>query len=121
MRRAISVIGEDNLQDMLKLTYCDSNANLSKKFPVGGFDIETNPIWLQYQKMKSVDMAMKVTDLAINGNQLITIGFKPSPLFSEILEKCLDAVSDGLSNDNITLINFVKTEYSKELNKEENK
>lgn len=53
-----------------------------------------------------------ISDIEINGKDLIDMGFKPGPLFRTILEDCLNQVtSDSISNDKFSLMRFVETKY----------
>lgn len=56
--------------------------------------------------------AFKKSDLTINGNTLIKIGYKPGKLFSTIINDVFDKVLDGaLRNDEEVLIQYIKAQY----------
>ena len=62
---------------------------------------------LRYQR--SQQSAFSLKDLAINGNDLINLGLKPGPEFSEYLQSCLDAVIDGVcENTYESLLTFLE-------------
>ena len=55
--------------------------------------------------MRQKDMALKVTDLDVNGEDLITMGIEKGPQIGYILNKLLDIViEDPLMNDKDKLI-----------------
>ncbi|HNR53508.1 MAG TPA: polynucleotide adenylyltransferase, partial [Candidatus Dojkabacteria bacterium] len=50
-------------------------------------------------EVRAKDMALKVTDLAVNGNDLEKIGVKPGPEMGKVLRSLLDMVlEDPLIN-----------------------
>ena len=62
--------------------------------------------------IQSEDACLTVKDLAINGNDLIAIGFTPSPNIRKCLEGLLSAVQeDVLPNTKDSLLAAAKEEY----------
>ncbi|HNR53517.1 MAG TPA: polynucleotide adenylyltransferase, partial [Candidatus Dojkabacteria bacterium] len=60
-------------------------------------------------EVRAKDMALKVTDLAVNGNDLEKIGVKPGPEMGKILKSLLDMVlEDPLMNTKERLLEAAK-------------
>lgn len=124
VKKAVRNIGENNLWDMMILNYCDNKANL--KGHTVSFDtfVKKKTIWHEWQEIKKHDSAMKVTDLAVNGHDMMKIGFKEKEV-GKILNEMLDKVDgDELENNKESLLKYAKEkhmskceiEYEKEKN-----
>lgn len=60
------------------------------------------------------NQCFQLKDLAINGKDLISIGFKEGKELGDVLRYVLDAVIEGeVENDRFVLLEFVKSRYSK--------
>ena len=60
-------------------------------------------------EIRAKDMALKVTDLAVNGNDLEKIGVKPGPQMGKVLKSLLDIVlEDPLMNTKEKLLEAAK-------------
>lgn len=60
---------------------------------------------------KRAQDAFRLKDLAVNGNDLLELGFDPGPELGQILHRMLDAVIDGnLSNSKESLLAFAKAQ-----------
>lgn len=106
IKRAVRNIGEENLWDMMILNYCDDVAN--KKVHTPSFDafVADRTIWFKWQEIKKIDSALKVTDLAVDGHDMMKLGYKEKEV-GEILNGMLDKVdSDELSNDRKALLDY---------------
>jgi len=58
-----------------------------------------------YATMMEQEQCFSLKDLAVNGKDLITAGYKPGPVIGEILDTLLQKVMDGeLENDVDTLM-----------------
>ena len=65
-----------------------------------------------YEYIISQSECFSLKDLAINGNDLIALGFKPSPIMKTILNDCLDKViNEELENNRDNLIAYIKLNY----------
>lgn len=65
-----------------------------------------------YEYIISQNECFSLKDLAINGNDLIALGFKPSPIMKTILNDCLDKViNEELENNKDNLIAYIKLNY----------
>lgn len=105
VRRFIKRVGEDLIDDLFSLRIADATSN-----PKTMFDPEEiKALQTRISEIREKDMALKITDLVINGNDLTKLGFKPSPEMGEILEKLLDVViEDPKKNDKKFLLEYVK-------------
>ncbi|MBQ8995593.1 MAG: HD domain-containing protein [Oscillospiraceae bacterium] len=67
-------------------------------------------------KVLAEEQCFSLKDLAINGSDLIRLGYSPGPLLGTILNDLLDRVVEGeLVNDPDALANYAETKYAKEL------
>ena len=106
VKRAVRNIGEENLWDMMILNYCDDVANLKVHTPSFNTFVADRTIWFKWQEIKKLDSALKVTDLAVDGHDMMGIGFKGEQI-GQILKGMLDKVdSDELSNDKGALLDY---------------
>jgi len=92
VKRAVRVIGEDIIEDLFKVKEADMRAQ--------------NPEFLQerliqlehvkeiYEHIKHSQECFSMKDLAVNGSDLIDIGFKEGKQIGRVLEKLLDYVID---------------------------
>ena len=113
-RRLIKIVTEledakISVEDMLILTYCDMQANSKKeRLKFNEFYQQNN--WLKrVYKMKYEKQPFRVTDLAIDGHDMIKLGFKGKAI-GDILKLIFEIVIDGeLKNERGVLLNHVKT------------
>jgi len=105
VRRFIQRVGEENIDDLFALRIADATSN-----PKTGFKPDEIQLLQQrISKVKAEDMALKVTDLDINGNDLKELGFEGKRI-GEILNVLLERViEDPLLNDKNKLIEIVRT------------
>ncbi|MCA9386225.1 hypothetical protein KC717_06280, partial [Candidatus Dojkabacteria bacterium] len=103
-----NVGGVDQLEDLIKLRIADASANEKSEF---------NPIELQALESRIAevlkkDMALKVTDLKISGNDLIDLGFSKGKKIGEILNELLEIVTDEPElNERESLLGLSKKLY----------
>jgi poly(A) polymerase/tRNA nucleotidyltransferase (CCA-adding enzyme) len=112
VRRFIQRVGEENIEDLFKLRMADAQSN-----PYSSFKPEEVTLLQQrIAEVRKQDMALKISDLKINGEQLEKIGVKKGPKMGEILRELLDiVVEDPLMNTREKL-----EELAIKLNKEKN-
>lgn len=104
--RLLNKYGEEGLRKLLKLKLADS-ASKNEDFPRQNQYIREYQEFLDTFDLKNECFLIK--HLAINGDDLIKLGMKPSKKFAEILELCLIAVIDGeVKNEKSDLLDFVK-------------
>lgn len=90
IRRFIKKVGEDLIDDLFKLRIADASANPKTLFDPK----EIEALQKRISFIKEQDMALKVTDLAINGKNLIEMGVTPGPMMGSILNELLEKVID---------------------------
>lgn len=96
IRRFISNVGEEYIDDLFKLRIADANANPKSEFN----PIEIKALQERISDVRSKDMALKVTDLDITGYDLEKLGVEKGPGMGKLLNHLLDEVIDdpGLNN-----------------------
>jgi poly(A) polymerase/tRNA nucleotidyltransferase (CCA-adding enzyme) len=88
VRRFVQRVGIDNIDELFKLRLADAQANPKTAF-------KPEEITLLQQRISAVlqqDMALKVTDLKINGEDLVNMGIERGPQLGTILKELLDMV-----------------------------
>jgi len=103
IRRLIkNVGGEDQIDDLMKLRIADASANPKTPFNPKEIDVLSKRI----AEVRAEEMALKVTDLDITGNDLIKeLGIEPGKQLGKILEKLLDLViEEPIKNKRETLV-----------------
>ncbi|MBD3280866.1 HD domain-containing protein [Candidatus Dojkabacteria bacterium] len=105
IRRFISRIGgEENLDDLIMLRIADASANPKSTFT----DYEIDALQERISKIIAEDSALKVTDLAVDGNDLKELGLKGRQI-GETLESLLEKVIDDPTlNEKNKLLSIVK-------------
>jgi poly(A) polymerase/tRNA nucleotidyltransferase (CCA-adding enzyme) len=93
VRRFIQRVGEENVEDLFKLRLADAQANPATAFKPEEITILQRRI----SEVRKQDMALKVTDLKISGDDLMTIGIEKGPEMGIILNELLDMVIEDPS------------------------
>lgn len=105
LKRIMSQIGKEMIFDLIEIKKCDNSAQNPKYYRGDDFYTETIRI---INEIISENECFSVKDLKINGNDLISLGFKGKEI-GEKLNLCLDAVIDGKTkNEYRELIEFIK-------------
>ena len=95
VRRFLNRVGEENVEDLFKLRIADATSNPNSPFQPE----EVTELQKHISKVRAQDMALKITDLDIRGEDLKSIGVKPGPQMGSILKRLLDVViEDPLMN-----------------------
>jgi len=95
VRRFIQRVGEENIDDLFKLRLADAQSNPATAFKPEEITILQRRI----SEVRKQDMALKVTDLEITGEDLMDIGVEKGPKMGIILNQLLDMViEDPLLN-----------------------
>ncbi len=103
-----NVGGSESIDDLFKLRIADASSNPDNIFDNKEIELLQKRIGNVFKK----DMALKVEDLDIDGNDLKNIGMKPGPGMGEILRDLLEVViEDPVLNDKKKLLDIVKEKY----------
>lgn len=95
VRRFIQRVGEENIDDLFRLRMADAQSNPSTMFKPDEITLLQDRI----SHVREQDMALKVSDLRINGEDLEKLGVEKGPKMGLILKELLDAViEDPLMN-----------------------
>jgi tRNA nucleotidyltransferase (CCA-adding enzyme) len=114
IRRFINRVGEENIEDLFKLRIADAAANEKSEFDQRELDILEKRIAILRQK----EMAINISDLAINGDDLTKIGIEPGTIYTTILNDILNIVIDNPNTNTYNnLINYVQNKYIDYINK----
>jgi len=115
-RRFMSKLSEVNIpvRDILRLRIADRRANLLKKSRAK-ITKQFKRCLRKIREVEKEDVALKISDLKINGYDLIEMGFKPGPIFSKILKHLLDFVLEDPERNNFEeLTKEIKEMYNEE-------
>jgi len=100
--------GEEAIDDLLKLRIADANANPKSSFHPEEIEAFENRI----SEVREKEMAIKISDLDINGEDLEEIGVEKGPKMGEILAKLLEEViEDPTLNRKNVLVELVRSKY----------
>ena len=109
MRKAMNVIGPDNIPDLLEVKHADvlAQSDYMRKEKLEKIE----GMRKIYEKVKAEGDCVKLKDLAVDGKDLIAEGIAPGAKIGEILKNMLEDVIDEPShNDKKYLIDkYVKT------------
>ncbi len=105
LKKIMSQIGEDLIFDLIEIKYCDNSAQNPQYFRGEEFYKECREI---VNEIINENECFSIKHLAINGNDLIALGYKGKKI-GEILEKTLTAViDDKVENEKDILLKFVE-------------
>ena len=105
LKRILSQIGVDLTYDLIEIKRCDNSAQNPKYYRGDDFYKATYDM---LDEILNSHECFSVKDLKINGNDLISLGFKGKDI-GKTLQKCLDGVIDGKVQNNINdLIKYAK-------------
>ncbi len=112
IKRALNKIGEDLFPTLLKVKAGDAVAHCSPH--AERCMDEISEIKKIYQKILSDNQCFSLKDLAINGHDLIELGFKEGSEIGEIMNDLLEGVIDGnIQNNKDILLKFTEKHYNK--------
>ena len=101
VRRFLRRVGEENVEDLFKLRLADAMSNPSSEYDPK----EIAQLQAHISKVLQQDMALKISDLKITGDDLAQIGIPRGPKMGEILNRLLDIViEDPLKNETAFLL-----------------
>lgn len=105
IRRFLNRVGEENVEDLFKLRIADATSNPNSPFDPN----EITLLQKHISEVRAKDMALKISDLDINGEDLKSIGIQSGPQMGKILKALLDIViEDPLMNTKEKLLDEVK-------------
>ncbi len=109
VRRWIRRVGEEHVWDLYRIHLADWRGNRRRTEP-------PDSLVEMYRRVRAVlreSHALKVGDLAIDGNDLVELGLRPGPRFGEILEDLLERVVDSPRlNTRERLLEIVRAEHA---------
>lgn len=110
VRRFIRRVGEENIEDLFTLRIADANSNPASIWE----SKEIEALEKRIAAIRQQDMALKVTDLAIDGNDLMKLGVPQGPQMGKILNNLLEKVIDDPNlNSKEKLLEIVDKEFAK--------
>jgi len=108
LRRFLQRVERENLAPYLRMRIADRAGNLAWEEP------REPGLWTAMRRLREIERdqdALHVTDLAIGGADLIEMGMRPGPEFSNILNGLLERVLDDPSlNEREKLLDIVRNE-----------
>lgn len=90
VRRFVARVGEENIEDLFKLRIADASGNPNAMFQPD----EIEKLQERISEVRAKDMVLKITDLAIDGNDLKAMGVPVGPEMGRILTTILTKVID---------------------------
>ena len=115
IRRLLGRIGKERVPDLIQLKYADRVGNGLKEYTPFSWDIKLKK---RIDAIEAENHAIKITDLAINGEDLKTIGVEEGAFLGKLLKMCLDYVLDNPEkNTKEALLDMCKNiieEYNKD-------
>lgn len=109
VKRLLSKLGEDYMRDLLEVCIAD---NKGQNPELANSQIETiRGIGRKIDEIIASEQAFQIKDLAINGFDLINLGFK-GPIIGEILDDVLEnVVNEELTNGKDEILHYIKEKY----------
>lgn len=105
VRRFIQRVGIDNIDELFRLRMADAQSNAKTSFNPEEITILQSRI----SEVIHQDMALKITDLKVRGEDLVAIGVKEGPQLGSILRELLDMViEDPMLNTKEKLLEKAK-------------
>jgi len=83
-----------NIRDLIRLRIADRSGNLAKA-NLPKITHKLKETIRRIRKIEQSEDCMKLSDLAINGRDLIALGFVPGPTFKVVLNHCLELVIEN--------------------------
>lgn len=101
VRRFMKSVSEEELDSLIRLRLADRKGSGKKS----AFPKALKKLMDHIEEVKQKEAEPKVTDLAINGHDLMQIGFKPGRKMGDFLKETLDRVlAEEIENEKETLL-----------------
>ncbi|KXK09629.1 HD domain-containing protein [Candidatus Dojkabacteria bacterium] len=108
VRRFIKNVGDELIDDLFKLRIADATANPHSQFDPN----EITALQARIAEIRRQELAIKLSDLAINGRDLIGLGITSGPMIGKILNDLLEiVVEEPLSNKKEELLRIATDMY----------
>lgn len=116
VRRFIAKVDEENLDELFQLRIADAVSNPKSAFKPE----EIQKLQERISDIRQQDMALKITDLVVNGNDLMEIGIPKGPMIRATLQHLLQEVlEDPILNTREELLNEARSYYESRLASED--
>ena len=110
VKRLLHKIGQEQFERLLSVKEADAKTTVHFEEKLK----RIQEIRTVYIKVLEENACFSLKDLAISGNDLLSLGIPAGKVLGEILKKVLDAVIDGeISNRKETLLSYAEKEYKK--------
>lgn len=108
LKKIMSKIGKEQIFDLIHVKYCDNSAQKPEYFRGEDFYKTTFSI---IDEIISQQECFSIKDLKIDGNDLISMGFKGREI-GKILEKVLECViNESIKNDYSEICDYISSKY----------
>lgn len=106
VKNLVRAIGQENVMDMVILNYCDREGNKKRETMPFRLYVDRFSIWNRWEQIRKEDAALKVTDLKVNGHDIMKLGYK-GPQVGILLNTLLIEVdNDNLKNNKEELLEY---------------
>ena len=110
IKRFVVRIGEDLLDDMIMLNFCDRMANMSVTMMQQDYDefVLRYSILPRWQEIKRKDNCFKITDLKVNGHDIMKKGYEGKEIGEKLKELFEKVENKELENKKEDLLKAIK-------------
>ena len=103
-------INKISIYDFILMMYCDNQGNMKATRKTYNEYLKNNIILAEYHKLKNQNEAFKLSDLEINGKDVINLGIKPGKKIGIILNHIFENVLNGeLKNSRSELMHYLRS------------
>ena len=108
VKRWLAKIGEDYTRSLFKVRISDLYAHNPEKI---GYEVEKlNELLQELEEIVAAGEAFKISDLAVNGNDLIALGYKGKAIGEKLNEILMLVVDNQISNTKEAILNYLNRE-----------
>jgi len=112
VRRFINRVGLEALEDLFDLRLADQTAIYGRAYPESLHALKDH-----IERVLKASSALKIKDLAVDGNDLATLSIPRGPIMGLVLQELLDTVlDDPQQNQRETLLKIAKQFYEQRIN-----